>query len=453
MRWAAPRSVTLGCAVLTGWVGGPGAMNASAKVEAQRLIQPVGSLAFAWKGDPARGCAGQGLCNVTGSVVVRVGDSASGGASGVPPIELSDDSAVARVDESGVTGTALSACADPQSVDFELRVTRSTGGGLRARSDNGSLGWPSAGRCAGPTAADLAALVLPAQSLGKRGYDLSGSAHFGAGPFAVTVISHIRALVSNDFGVGPGVPSAPNGGPPATKGGPPPPKRRPRLEEEAGVQYRVVGVSGALGAAFSGIGEPACQPYGTCDTTGSLSVSVSASHQTLTFFGSRIVGHRVGEVRALEDLRAGRLNVADTSFGLRLGDRVTGRLRWPDGSTCADTVTAAEAPIQSGVKGHADLFKLAAGSEDFFPGADPLRSRCPGPSSSELVGDGALATGSVPFRDFGAIRLTLRLSASGSFRAPEYQGARLGAIVLTLARARVNGGTGAGHGVPVTVIG
>jgi hypothetical protein len=428
MRAAGQRAVCAGCAVLAGWLAGLGGATASADVGIS--IRPVGSLAFAWKGAQGRGCASEGLCNVTGSLVVRVGNSSSG-STGTPPIELSDDSVVAREQESSPSGTVESACADPESVDFELRVIRSAGGGVRARSESGSLGWPSAGRCAGPTAADLASLVLPARSLGTHGYDLSGSVAFGAGPFDVTVTSHIRALIERDhFGIGVGGVSSGHA-----------PKLHRRLQEDAEVDYRVVDVSGALDASFSGVEDPACEPLGTCGNTGSLTDSLSAAHQRLAFFGSRTISHRVGERTALSDLRAGRLNVFDTSFGLQLRERVTGTLHWADGSTCADTVTGPAAPVQSHVTARADVFQFAPHAEYFFPGADPLRSRCPGPSGSEIGAGHALAAGSVPLHDLGAARLTLRLGGSGTFSAAEYRGAHSGAIVLTLARSRMSGRT------------
>jgi hypothetical protein len=53
----------------------------------------------------------------------------------------------------------------------------------------------SSGRCAGPTAQDLAAVSLPARRLRRGGYDLSGQTTFGAGPFMVTLTSRMRVSV------------------------------------------------------------------------------------------------------------------------------------------------------------------------------------------------------------------------------------------------------------------
>jgi hypothetical protein len=419
----------VGCIVLAGWL--VGLSGATTSAQADTSIKPVGSLAFVWKGAPARGCAAEGVCNVTGSLVVRVGGSSTGG-SGTPPIELTDDSVVAREQESASSGTVESACADPESVDFQLHLTHPAGGGLRASSAGGPGGWPSAGSCAGPTAVDLTSLVLPARSLGKQGYDLSGSDAFGAGPFEVTVISHIRALLVHD--------TFPSGSE-SFSGSGRPTKLHRRLQEDAEVDYRLVGVSGALGATFAGVEAPACEALGTCDTTGSLRDLLDATHQKLAFYGSRIIKHRVGEKTALSDLRAGRLSVSDNSFGLNFRDRLTGTFHWADGSTCTNTVAGTAASFQSHVRTRADVFEFDPASDDFFPGADLLRSRCPGPSGSQIGGGRALATGSVALENLGAASLRLALRASGSFSAPAYAGVRSGAIVLTLARSRISGGT------------
>jgi hypothetical protein len=417
--------------VLLGSAGGT-ALGAST----QNGFAPVGSLAYTWKGDPERGCAAQGLCGVRGSIEVVTGGSASTqSGTRLPPVEITDDASVARVDDVS-SGIAQRQCADVVPVDEGFDVRSGAAGRLRAVVDRFAFELPSAGRCAGPTSTDLASVVLPARKLGHRGYDLSGSDSFGAGPFAVTVVSTIHALfVSGSSGfLGPA--------PPTVIPGPAPPQPKPALQEFAEADYRIAGITGGLGVTFSSLADPLCEPLGACGTTGELRLTPTARSQKLDFYGSRIVGRRIARAKVLSDLRAGRLQLSDNAYAVRLGGELTGTLTGADGLSCSDSLAQPPTGLSSTATRLADRLEFDRGSLSGSPpgfGADPLRTHCAGPGASDIIRGAGLATASVAAHDIGAPSLTINLSASGQFTGSAYQGTRGGSIVLTLVRVRVLG--------------
>ena len=402
---------------------------------------PVGTLDYIWKGDPARGCAAEGLCGVAGSLQVATGNSATASnAPGLPPVDIADDSAVARVEQFGPDGTPQ-ACVDtvPYEVQFDLRHV--TGGQLRAVPEPSGQP-PSAGRCAGPTATDLLSAALPAHRDARRSYDLSGSVSFGAGPFTVTVISKIHVRF---------VSSSASGGPPPPVSGSSPrvPKPRAALAEHAEVRYRVTGVQGGLLASFSGLDEPFCTPLNACGMAGAVSLALRAPGRTVVFSGSRVVKRRVGSRQALADLRAGRLRLTYNSPQIQLSGELAGTLAGANATPCQDTVSDSSLGLAvSSARAGYRLVLDPPGPVPSFGGTDQLRTRCPGPGSSEILGTHPLASDVVTAHSVGASRLTIALSASGQFRGTAYGGSRSGSIVLTLVRASASGGT-----QPVTVSG
>jgi hypothetical protein len=420
--------------VLLGSAGCGTALAASSQIG----FEPVGSLAYIWHGDPARGCALEGLCGVSGSIQIVTGDSSSSqGGTRTPPVEISDDGSVARVDDAS-SGGAQRACDDVVPVDESFDVRNVGSGRLRAVLERDSFELPSAGRCAGPTAAELASVVLPARKLGRRGYDLSGSDSFGAGPFDVTVVSTLRALFVSESS-GPVPPISPPVSP-----APSPPKPRPALQEYAEVDYRVAGITGEVGASFSGLADPLCEPQGACGTAGQLSLALTANRQELDFYGSRIVKRRVASAKVLADLRAGRLDLSDSAAALTLGGELTGTLTGGGGVSCSDRVAQHPTGLSSSATRLVDHLKLDPSSPfGLFSAtsADTLRTRCPGPGNTDIIHGGALATASVAADEIGAPRLTISLGACGDFTGSSYRGVRSGSIVLTLARVRVSGGT------------
>jgi hypothetical protein len=391
----------------------------------------VGSALVTWSGDPARGCAAAGLCGVSGSLTLRVGNASEGG-SGPVQIDINDDNAVARVSELAADGSAAGACADPVQVDVPMELARRGGRLVAVPISQLSFGLPASGRCAGPVGRDFEGLSLPARRI-RGGYDLSGADTFGAGPFTVTVDSHLRALVST--GVAPQPPFAP-----------PPPVRRLRTHrgylEIASVTYRISSVTGAPEVTFAGIADPFCEGVGTCGDSGTLALTLQPAAARLTFTGTRLVAHPVGAARALADLRRGRLSVYDDSYALSLAGRLAESFQ-PGAAgapACRDTVPVALG-LGSVVAHGLDRFTLDPVTPAFPSGVDPLRSHCPGPLSGDAVTAGGLAGGSVALAALGDPGLSLPLAAGGSFAGGGYTGSRSGTTTLSLERVAASGGT------------
>ena len=152
----------------------PGAAwSASHRPRPQRSFstEVTGPLTIAWSGDPAHGCAAAGLCGVSGTLQMHFGGGELSGSGGPPELMATDDGAVARVQTTAPDGS-VTTCADLVPVQFDIAVH-----GATARVAGGVLGLgsqaPSAGRCAGPTSGQLAALSSPLRRL-AHGYDLSG---------------------------------------------------------------------------------------------------------------------------------------------------------------------------------------------------------------------------------------------------------------------------------------
>ncbi|MDQ6803926.1 MAG: hypothetical protein M3065_02920 [Actinomycetota bacterium] len=410
-------------------------------------VQLVGSLTIAWQGDQARGCAAEGLCGVSGSLQMLPG-SPSSSSPGSPPIEIVDSGAAARVTELSATGATEATCADVVPVDFELVVKHASSGGLRALvSQASSPQLPSAGRCAGPTAADLSSLALPARKMGSHGYDLSGRTSFGAGPFTVTAISTMRALFSRGTGGFGGLGGLGGLGSVSTTSvgrSLPAPKTHTELQEQAQVEYRIAGISGALTTTFAGLAPPLCDPVGACGTTGSLSESFTAGGR-LTFFGSRIVKRQVGSGAALADLSAGRLRVDDSFGGIPMEATASETVAGPGGATCSDRHTEGPFAGQSRSRGRQAIeLQLAPGGQPSLfatGGLDALRTRCPGPSSADVLGSSPLATATLPVSALGAGPLTVPFRGKPAFTGTAYAGQRGGSVVLLLVLVHSSGGT------------
>jgi hypothetical protein len=369
--------------------------------------------------------------------MLATGESSGSG----PQLELIDPGAVARVTELAAGGTATT-CADLVPVDFEFSVRPSSAGAASAViSGPGSFQLPSSGRCAGPTSADLGALELPARKLGGHGYDLSGQTTFGAGPFTVTATSTVRALFNprgNSIGISSVSGSIPTGiGP------------RPRLpathrafQENAQLVYRVQGFSGALMTSFAGLPAPLCDPLGACGSSGELSQSFSATG-LVHFFGSRLVRRRVGSSAALRDLRGGHLALFDTFGQTPIDGVMSETLTRGDGTICSDrvqgSVSGESVPARRGrlrfVLGNTGYAGILPG------GADPLRTRCPGPLGSDVSATGPLASAQIPAGILGAHDLTITFDGGGTFSGGAYGGERGGSVALSLVLVHASGGT------------
>lgn len=404
------------------------------KLPRQVNVALTGGLTIAWAGDAAHGCAVVGVCGVRGSVAISLGESSTSSSGGPPTLEVSDDNAVARVQSTAPDG-AVTACADLVPVDFYFAV-RGVGSARRAMIDvPESLGLPSAGRCAGPIGADLSGLALPARPLGAHGYDMSGHSSFHSGPFAIIAVSTVRAHIT--YGAQRG---GPLGG---SFPGPQPVQSRTALEESASVVYRITRLSGALATDFAGLAPPLCDALGACGASGHL-VQTFSARGTITFAGSRLVGRRVAPGVALADLRRGRLPLSQGFATSPITTSVSEMISEGDGTRCTDSAMTRSGQWEQRAQHAGDKLLLSA-NPGGFPGGviDPFRTRCPGPSIADILGDGraTMASAGLASSRLGAQRLSVIMRNDGAFHGLDYRGRRSGTEVLSLSLVRRTGRT------------
>jgi hypothetical protein len=437
-------AATIAACVVLGALGlglpGP-AWSVPHRPSRQRVVNSelTGPLLIAWRGDPAHGCAGAGLCGVTGTLQMHLGGASASSSGGAPQLIANDDGAVARVQTTQPDGS-VTTCADLVPVQFDFGLGRA-GGRLAAEISTafGSGQTPSSGRCAGPTSGDMAKLALPARRVAS-GYDFSGHSSFTAGPFAVTVISGVRGRIT--FGSQGG--GAGGSDISVVSGTTVPVKPHSALVERASFTYRVSGFSGVLNTDFAGLTPPQCDALGACGVTGRL-VQAFAAHGSLTFMGARIATRRAGRDRALADLRHGDMPLSDTFAEQAVHESVAETSAQTGGLACAATSSIALAgALASRPRRGSDKLELSDPVDGFGGGPlDAFRTPCPGPSAQDILGPGggAMATATVAARRLGAGHLSIVFRSRGSFDSSAYTGRRSGVLVLGLVLVRRSGGT------------
>jgi hypothetical protein len=100
------------------------------------------------------------------------------------------------------------------------------------------------------------------------------------------------------------------------------------------------------------------------------------------------------------------------------------------GASCSDALFA-EPPIVDSRSSRKGLVLLLR-SDDLGSPSDTLRTRCPGPSQSDVLGDSSLAYGSIPFGALGARRVHVTAGADRTFAKNGYAGSRHGRLELDL---------------------
>jgi hypothetical protein len=414
----------------------------------------TGRLTFTWAGNPAGGCMAAGVCGVSGSLTLipnRFGEIEAPSPLPEPLFLLLDPQAVARVVTDDADGARVSTCTDVVDTAVGVLVTFVPGGAGAVFPRAGAVAPPSSGRCAGPTAADLARARLPAIPSGSHDFELAGRMTYDAGPFAITEDSTLKGLTwFTSLGIGPGG-SGPGaggsgGGPGFPSGGPPTGKPHPHhvLVEHARVVYRIVAVSGRLKATFGGTPRPQCVPLGSCGVAGSIGDSLALSG-AVAFYGSRRVRARAPARRALGDLFAGRLGLHSRLTASRLRLIASERSTGPAGTHCEDTSAGTRLRSYSSRPGPL-LARITIGPGGYASigaGVDALRTRCAGPSLGDVAGTPAspLAAVEVGIGQLRHRRLTLRFTRPGGFQTGAYAGQRSGTLVVRLVRASEHGGT------------
>jgi hypothetical protein len=390
--------------------GGGGGLALEASTRA------TGSLVISWRGDPARGCAAAGLCDVSGRVVYVASRESDVSITGPAHVSLATEgiafqtaTPVVRVVR-GPAADPAGACADPLGVGFvRLEPSRERGGRVRLTADpfESPSGLAFPGRCAGPLPEDVrsampSVVVRPRPLLsGRTVLPLGGRRAFAAGPFSGEVVSTLRVVRRSRV-----VAESPE-----ALGGVEPPSRA-RRRASLDVVYDIVGVRGSVGFAYAGAPGPFCVPLDACGLIGRYEASdlraafgrveVLADGPAAALRGRRSVA------AALRAFRAGRLRVRGTSFGPGLrgrGSVAVAREGTP--GVCAEEWTGELGGLV--VEQRSGGLRLAIGG-GFRESGALVPTRCPRPGPGDLAG-GSLVAGRVPLRDVGARRLTVRLAA------------------------------------------
>jgi hypothetical protein len=408
---------------------------------------PSGSVMYVWHGDPARGCAAVGVCDVSGSLVytpefltlegTRVGSRFLPGFLYMD----SEQPSVIRVRRDPAAGDP-GLCVDTAADAFlALTPTPLRGGRYRFDVDRAVEPPPdfSGGRCAGPRPNDVKDVfpggTLDARQLGRRPakLDLSGRKSFGAGPFSGEVISTLTATVGRAAGDSG---SFSSGGRVI--------KEKPRMIRYLDLQltYRIERVDGALTTAFSGLAPPLCEPLDSCGISGTIDYMPSVSGGTIGFESARVVHGRphVTLRRTLRELHSGRLFTSGIArYKSGAVSRVSARVARPGESDCVDAGGTSRLALLEG-EGVRTL-RLRLGPPEYDDGVDALRTHCAGPAQADVLAGGPVAAADLPIARLGARTLDITLARPGAFAAHGYGGTRSGQIQLhlmrTSARARV----------------
>jgi hypothetical protein len=412
----------------------------------------AGAITIAWHGDPARGCAAAGVCDVSGSVVYTPGE-ADVEATMLPGGRLvPDDVALLSLDTSGTVrvrrdppGGAPSMCVDTVDAPFIfLTPTPLSGGRFRFDVSDAALASTdlSSGRCAGPVPSDLrdklpsGVLDTKALSRGPTLLNLSARQPFASGPFSGEMVSTVGLRV------GAGSHSAFSGFFTSSEGDLVPHRAHHRRHVrvlEVGLEYRVAGLSGQLTTSFTGAAEPLCAGLDACGTSGTIAYSPAATSGRVVVGAERRLraGERPTRRSALAELRAGRLVVfGDVELRQDTLAHVSSTVTRPGDTTCTDSVTTPFAPFSAFEAAHALQLRLGKPSEELGP--DGLRTRCPGPGESDTLARGSLAAGRIGLGRLGVRSLSVTLTRPGTFASGAYTGTRSGALTLRLVRRRID---------------
>jgi hypothetical protein len=396
----------------------------------------TGRLTVTFAGDPATGCAADGLCGYVGT---ETWQPQNGGDLAVATFEQHGQRSttatmvlggpgnpvLSAVQHSQATGTTT-ACSDQSQGGvgfFSLPVSGPRVMiGLRG-ADEPLLGT----RCAGPLDADLAA-ALPSRALslnrllrGDATIDLTASGRFAAHGLAGAVRSTIvLALGRTRRSSGSAGSSLPQG------------VTRLRLAQ---VMYRVTRLDGsAVAVVRSSVLAASCGPFDACGLAGAIDVTPGTLSE-----GSVSLIATAALRRSKRDLLAA-LGVANggNPSGLSVqggGDaslhhgEVIADLTQGSASACRDQTRLRQAGIQ--LRQRAGRLEISV-SPSASQAGDPLRTRCPGPE----LGSHQLVSASVPLSALRHPTLTVALHG-GSFSDGPYRVTTRSTLTLTLRRAGI----------------
>ncbi|MDX6697278.1 MAG: hypothetical protein QOE65_675 [Solirubrobacteraceae bacterium] len=393
-----------------------------------------GTIVVSWRGDPARGCGEAGMCGESGGFTLRPNlrgeleilhfgrrwESYGSGSMG------SDETPVvvrARHDE---PGHDPGLCIQPLPVQLSLEIAAGPGGASRLGFGS-IIGFFSSGRCAGPTALDLADALphadidVPRLRREPVSLRLAGRRAFAAGPLAGEVaydvalrFAHLRLSqnASRETGAG----------------------SEPRSAVE--IAYRVERLTARTTVDFAGLPELGCEVLDGCGTTGIVTRTFDAPGGNARVDAVPAGGRSpVGRAAVLSAFRAGRMSVygsVEPRFDAR-GAVTVEELRASGTAGCRDTAPGPGVAVE--MSSARRTVTLRPTSDLGTP--DPLRARCPGPARADVLGDRRGATGTVAPADLLRSHVTLRLGGDGRFAGKGYGGRHATTIVAELRREKL----------------
>jgi hypothetical protein len=384
----------------------------------------TGSITVAFHGDSAARCAAVGLCPYAGTDVWQPGD---GDLTVVAFERHGHRSYEASLDWDGngplisdVTRGSAGQCHD--TVPVNGAGLPSLGHGTSYTANLGSandIQFPT--RCAGPLNADFqgaaprATFPLAKLRTGKVAFDLAGTRSFVGHGLAGTVTSTITLRT----------------GRPDRLGGLTGPHKSLH-ERFVGVEYHLIGESGALRASWTAENPATCARVDGCGSSGVIRLVPRPRHGTfeLATGGSSKHSYRYYLKRlGLLHGRAGKPAPLVAAAFLSGGGQVDGSFIQA-GNRCADTTSLTESSVlMVGVDG-----VLAGGYSPTTADYDPLRSRCPGP---DLGGSGLAALGLIHLSVDRRRHFTLALRGPVSFTDHGYRVSIESTLVLRFARRRL----------------
>lgn len=406
-------------------------------------VELRGQVTVAFHGDPAAGCSLRGLCQVSGTTTwnpageagLQVVDYVAHRRRGVLAV-LSfgdeDGSTVSTVVKRGPPDATPGTCADSRASEFDAVFLDSKPGGRTVPVALWVKGFEYLDlmrtRCAGPLDGDvgrhLPVVRVTRRSLLRRGttVDLSGSRPFSAHGLTGTVRSTVVLRLL---------------GGKRERGSAPPAdifvRRRIRTLE---VSYRITRVSGQVTSTVAGLADPAlCAPLDSCGLTGSVSIAPAIRNGSFDVYARALASVEPVRLRRAAGLVPGPSSGRVSVYGFALWSgpgKTTASLSRAGAGSCSD-----DAPMRFGGLG-AQFGRTQTRVDLSLGGADPLRTRCPGPLGEDVItARQSLVAATVPLSAFRKRRIVLRFSRARSWRSDGYEGRIEPDVVVELSRGRI----------------
>ena len=255
--------------------------------------------------------------------------------------------------------------------------------------------------------------------------DLTGNRPFATHGLSGTVVSSIRLRI--------GSPLRQRSVPEELR----PPRHRTPRERFASVNFSVTSVAGRIAVPFAASpDQDVCAALDACGLTG-----------TETLFPSSHAGS--ASLSAIAPVRRPRRDLL-AALGLSrsgnpAGIPVYGSVDWrpgagtaseslsrSGGTVCSDNVRLGDLSLTLSRRGR--QVEAAVNSPDQAGGPDPLRTRCPGPATSDVVGSQGLATGTLPLSAFGSHTVAIHLDKGTTAPGQLFSGGSQPDVTVVLRR-------------------